>query len=196
MGKQNRDINSSEIMSEYLFKIVVIGDPGVGKTQMRYRFTQNVYNDNSKTTIGVDFATKLLVQNNGEMVKAQIWDTSGSERFRAITTQYYRGAVAALVVFDITRYLTFHNLDHWLDRIKEHVDNKNQVMIGIVGNKIDQEEHREVGRHEAERYAQQNNCTYFETSAKDSTGINDAFESGFFSLIKNCSVIGVRKMTH
>jgi len=105
-------------MSEYLFKIVVIGDPGVGKTQMRYRFTQNVYNDNSKTTIGVDFATKLLVQNNGEMVKgefslkfyslklrnsAQIWDTSGSERFRAITTQYYRGAVAALVVFDITR---------------------------------------------------------------------------------------------
>ena len=105
-------------MSEYLFKIVVIGDPGVGKTQMRYRFTQNVYNDNSKTTIGVDFATKLLVQKNGEMVKgelllnfyaletrnsAQIWDTSGSERFRAITTQYYRGAVAALVVFDITR---------------------------------------------------------------------------------------------
>ena len=101
---------------EYLFKIVIIGDSAVGKSNLLTRYARNEFNPNSKATIGVEFQTQSMVID-GKEVKAQIWDTAGQERFRAVTSAYYRGAVGALVVYDITRSSTFENVGRWLDEL-------------------------------------------------------------------------------
>ena len=99
---------------DYLFKIVLIGDSGVGKSNLLSRFTKNEFNLESKATIGVEFATKAITLENGQHVKAQIWDTAGQERYRAITSTYYRGALGALLVYDITRSKSFESVERWL----------------------------------------------------------------------------------
>lgn len=99
---------------DYLFKIVLIGDSGVGKSNLLSRFTKNEFNLESKATIGVEFAAKSISLDNGQLVKAQIWDTAGQERYRAITNTYYRGAVGALLVYDITKSKTFESVERWL----------------------------------------------------------------------------------
>ena len=101
---------------EYLFKIVLIGDSAVGKSNLLSRFARNEFDHNSKATIGVEFQTQV-VDINGKEVKAQIWDTAGQERFRAVTSAYYRGAVGALVVYDISRRTTFESVKRWLDEL-------------------------------------------------------------------------------
>ncbi|CAJ1353595.1 unnamed protein product [Effrenium voratum] len=98
---------------DYLFKVVLIGDSGVGKSNLLSRFTRDEFNLESKSTIGVEFATKSIT-TNGKVIKAQIWDTAGQERYRAITSAYYRGAVGALLVYDISKRVTFENLERWL----------------------------------------------------------------------------------
>lgn len=101
---------------DYLFKIVMIGDSAVGKSNLLARFARNEFYPNSKSTIGVEFQTqKILI--DGKEVKAQIWDTAGQERFKAVTSAYYRGAVGALVVYDISRRQTFDNISRWLDEL-------------------------------------------------------------------------------
>ena len=102
---------------DYLFKVVVIGDSGVGKSNLLSRFTRNEFNLESKSTIGVEFATKSI-KTEGKTIKAQIWDTAGQERYRAITSAYYRGAVGALVVYDITKDVSFTNVSKWLAELK------------------------------------------------------------------------------
>jgi len=101
---------------EYLFKIVIIGDSAVGKSNLLTRYARNEFNPNSKATIGVEFQTQSMLID-GKEVKSQIWDTAGQERFRAVTSAYYRGAVGALVVYDITRSSTFENVGRWLDEL-------------------------------------------------------------------------------
>ncbi|RXH78906.1 hypothetical protein DVH24_006976 [Malus domestica] len=102
---------------EYLFKIVIIGDSAVGKSNLLSRYSRNEFNAHSKATIGVEFQTQSM-QIDGKEVKAQIWDTAGQERFRAVTSAYYRGAVGALIVYDITRKTTFESVGRWLDELK------------------------------------------------------------------------------
>ena len=102
---------------DYLFKVVVIGDSGVGKSNLLSRFTRNEFNLESKSTIGVEFATRT-VSMEGKTIKAQIWDTAGQERYRAITSAYYRGAVGALVVYEITKDVSFTNVSKWLAELK------------------------------------------------------------------------------
>lgn len=101
---------------EYLFKIVLIGDSAVGKSNLLSRFARNEFDSNSKATIGVEFQTQV-VEIDGKEVKAQVWDTAGQERFRAVTSAYYRGAVGALVVYDITRRSSFDSLKRWLEEL-------------------------------------------------------------------------------
>lgn len=101
---------------EYLFKIVVIGDSAVGKSNLLSRFARDEFDHNSKATIGVEFQTQVL-ELDGKEVKAQVWDTAGQERFRAVTSAYYRGAVGALVVYDITRKISFDSVNRWLDEL-------------------------------------------------------------------------------
>ncbi|KAM1454261.1 hypothetical protein ACFXTO_003785 [Malus domestica] len=101
---------------EYLFKVVLIGDSAVGKSNLLSRFARNEFDPNNKATIGVEFLTQEL-EIDGKMIKAQIWDTAGQERFRAVTSAYYRGAVGALIVYDISRKTTFESVKRWLDEL-------------------------------------------------------------------------------
>jgi len=106
---------------DYLFKVVLIGDSGVGKSNLLSRFTRNEFSLDSKSTIGVEFATKSIVAE-GKTIKAQIWDTAGQERYRAITSAYYRGAVGALLVYDISKHATFENVERWLKELRDHAE--------------------------------------------------------------------------
>ena len=117
-----------------LYKIVLIGDSGVGKTCMLSRFVKNSFPKNKPPTIGVEFATKTM-QVKGRAVKAQIWDTAGQERYKAITTAHYRRAVGALVVYDVTKYSTFTAVQKWIHDVKQQADP--DIVIMLVGNKLD-----------------------------------------------------------
>ncbi|KAH7573381.1 hypothetical protein JRO89_XS03G0134200 [Xanthoceras sorbifolium] len=112
--------SDDESGEEYLFKIVIIGDSAVGKSNLLSRYARNEFNPHSKATIGVEFQTQSM-EIDGKEVKAQIWDTAGQERFRAVTSAYYRGAVGALVVYDITRRTTFDSVGRWLDELKREL---------------------------------------------------------------------------
>eukprot|EP00300_Choanocystis_sp_HF-7_P005443 c14083_g1_i3.p1 GENE.c14083_g1_i3~~c14083_g1_i3.p1 ORF type:complete len:132 (-),score=22.58 c14083_g1_i3:402-797(-) len=119
---------SKEDEYDYLFKVVLIGDSGVGKSNLLSRFTRNEFTLESKSTIGVEFATRSI-QTEGKVIKSQIWDTAGQERYRAITSAYYRGAVGALLVYDISKHSSYENVERWL---KELRDNANQQIVVMV----------------------------------------------------------------
>lgn len=158
---------------DYLFKIVLIGDSGVGKSNLLSRFTRNEFNLESKSTIGVEFATKSI-QAEGKTIKAQIWDTAGQERYRAITSAYYRGAVGALLVYDITKHVSFENVERWLKELRDHADANTVIML--VGNKSDLRHLRAVSTEEAMAFAEKNNLAFIETSALEATGVDTAFQ--------------------
>ncbi|MEE6522709.1 hypothetical protein FKM82_021315 [Ascaphus truei] len=132
-------------------KVVLIGESGVGKTNLLSRFTRNEFNHDSRTTIGVEFSTRTLTVD-GHIVKAQIWDTAGLERYRAITSAYYRGAVGALLVYDITKHQTYDSVERWLKELYDHADAS--IVVMLVGNKCDlTDQAREVPAEEAKMYA-------------------------------------------
>ncbi|CAJ0827813.1 21202_t:CDS:2, partial [Entrophospora sp. SA101] len=136
---------------DYLFKVVLIGDSGVGKSNLLSRFTRNEFNLESKSTIGVEFATRSIQVDN-KTIKAQIWDTAGQERYRAITSAYYRGAVGALLVYDIAKHVTYENVTRWLKELRDHADNN--IVIMLVGNKSDLRHLRAVPTEEAKQFAE------------------------------------------
>ncbi|EYC40167.1 hypothetical protein Y032_0626g825 [Ancylostoma ceylanicum] len=157
---------------DYLFKVVLIGDSGVGKSNLLSRFARNSFNLESKTTIGVEFATKT-VEIDGKLIKAQIWDTAGQERYRAITSAYYRGAVGALLVYDISKQNTLDSCERWLRELREFSNESVSVML--VGNKLDLRHFRAIPTEVALKFAEKNHLAFIETSALDSTNVNEAF---------------------
>ncbi|XP_024363882.1 ras-related protein RABA5c [Physcomitrium patens] len=159
---------------DYLFKVVLIGDSAVGKSNLLSRYARNEFNLNSKATIGVEFQTQSM-EIDGKEIKAQIWDTAGQERFRAVTSAYYRGAVGALIVYDISRKGTFDNVGRWLDELRVHSDAS--VVVMLVGNKCDLDNIREVSQEEATLLAQNEKMSFIETSAMDATNVTNAFQS-------------------
>lgn len=159
---------------DYLFKVVLIGDSGVGKSNLLSRFTRNEFNLESKSTIGVEFATRSI-QVGGKVIKAQIWDTAGQERYRAITSAYYRGAVGALLVYDIAKHITYENVERWLKELRDHADAN--IVIMLVGNKSDLRHLRAVPTEEAKAFAERNELSFIETSALDSTNVEVAFRN-------------------
>ena len=159
---------------DYLFKIVLIGDSGVGKSNILSRFTKNEFNLESKTTIGVEFATKSIISDN-KIIKAQIWDTAGQERYRAITNAYYRGAVGALLVYDITKPFTFENVEKWLKELREHAEP--HIVVMLVGNKSDLKNLRAVKQEDASMFAEKNRIAFMETSALESSNVELAFQT-------------------
>lgn len=158
---------------DYLYKIVLVGDSGVGKSNLLTRFTKNEFNFKSTSTIGVEFATRTL-QIQSKRIKAQVWDTAGQERFRAITSAFYRGAVGALLVYDITKHESYMNVEKWLRELREHADSK--MVIMLVGNKSDLKHLRAVPEEEAKAFAEKNNLNFIEASALDSNNVEVAFE--------------------
>jgi len=157
---------------DYLFKVVVIGDSGVGKSNLLSRFTRNEFNLESKSTIGVEFATRS-VSIEGKTIKAQIWDTAGQERYRAITSAYYRGAVGALVVYDITKDVSFENVEKWLAELKENATA--DITMMLVGNKTDLANARCVSTEEGKTYASKNGVSFMEASALTASNVEAAF---------------------
>lgn len=157
---------------DYLFKVVLIGDSGVGKSNLLSRFTKNEFSLESKSTIGVEFATRSI-QVDDKVVKAQIWDTAGQERYRAITSAYYRGAVGALLVYDVTRNVTFENVGRWLKELREHTDAN--IVVMLVGNKADLRHLRAVSTEDSTAFAEQESIFFMETSALESMNVEDAF---------------------
>ncbi|KAJ6912313.1 ras-related protein RABA5a [Populus alba x Populus x berolinensis] len=159
---------------DYLFKIVLIGDSAVGKSNLLARFARNEFYPSSKSTIGVEFQTQKM-DINGKEIKAQIWDTAGQERFRAVTSAYYRGAVGALLVYDISRRQTFDSIGKWLNELHTHSD-MNVVTI-LVGNKSDLKDAREVSTAEGKTLAEAQGLFFMETSALDSSNVAAAFQT-------------------
>lgn len=160
-----------------MFKIVLVGDSGVGKSNLLSRFTQNVFCDDEKSTVGVEFATRIIQMDDGKYIKAQIWDTAGQERYRAITNAYYRNAMGAMMIYDCTKKISFQNVVRWLRELRDHASG--DIVIHLIGNKIDlvadNEKAREVTRDEATEFAQEKNLPLIETSAKANTNVEEAF---------------------
>ncbi|KAG4142528.1 hypothetical protein ERO13_D06G134900v2 [Gossypium hirsutum] len=156
----------------YLFKVVLIGDSGVGKSNLLSRFTKNEFSLESKSTIGVEFATRSITIED-KVVKAQIWDTAGQERYRAVTSAYYRGAVGALLVYDATRHVTFENIERWLKELRDHTDGS--IVIMLLGNKSDLRHLRAVLTEDAKAFAEKEKTYFMETSAPESLNIESAF---------------------
>lgn len=157
---------------DYVLKVVLIGDSAVGKSQLLARFARNEFTLESKATIGVEFQTKTLTIDH-KTVKAQIWDTAGQERYRAVTSAYYRGAVGAMLVYDITKRQTFDHLAKWLEELRGHAD-KN-IVIMLVGNKSDLGSLRAVPTEDAKEFAERENLFFMETSALEATNVESAF---------------------
>ncbi|KNC51544.1 Ras-like protein YPTC6, partial [Thecamonas trahens ATCC 50062] len=157
------------------YTVVLIGDSAVGKSNLLSRFTRDEFSLESKSTIGVEFATRSISTDDGKVLKAQIWDTAGQERYRAITSAYYRGAVGALLVYDISKYETFSNVERWLKELRDHAENHIEVML--VGNKSDLRHLRVVMTEDAEAFAQENGISFIETSALDASNVEEAFSS-------------------
>nr|GMC50792.1 ras-related protein RABA1f [Ipomoea batatas] len=156
---------------DWLFKVVLIGDSGVGKSNLRSRFTQNKFSLEPKKTVGVEFATHIVRVDDAK-VKAQIWDTTDQERYRAIVPAYYRGAVGALLVYDVTRHVTFENVESWLVELRDFTDN---IVVLLVGNKADLHHLRAVSTEDAKAFAEKEGTYFMETSALESLNVQNAF---------------------
>ncbi|VDO99663.1 unnamed protein product [Soboliphyme baturini] len=158
---------------DLLFKLLLIGDSGVGKTCILYRFSDDAFNTTFISTIGIDFKIKTI-ELNGKKIKLQIWDTAGQERFHTITTSYYRGAMGIMLVYDITNPRSFDNIAKWLRNIDE-VTCREDVEKMLLGNKCDMGDKRMVSKERGEQIAKEHCIKFLETSAKANVNIDKAF---------------------
>lgn len=139
---------SNQETYDYMFKVLLLGDAGVGKTSLMWRFSDDVFNQTYISTIGIDFKLRTI-DVEGKKVRLQVWDTAGQERFHAISVSYYRTAVGIMLVYDITRRRSFENIAKWLRNIDEHA--QEDVVKLLIGNKCDMQQPRDVKREELER---------------------------------------------
>nr|XP_043624203.1 ras-related protein RABA3-like [Erigeron canadensis] len=169
---RNSSYNGDVEKIDYVYKVVVIGDSAVGKTQMLSRFTRNEFCFDSKSTIGVEFQTRTLTIHS-KVIKAQIWDTAGQERYRAVTSAYYRGALGAMLVYDITKRQSFDHVARWVEELRAHADSS--IVIALIGNKADLEDKRAVPSEDAVEFAENQGLYFFETSALTGDNVEAAF---------------------
>lgn len=159
---------------DVLFKVVLLGNSGVGKSNLLLRFARGEFLQSSRPTIGVEFATTSITMADGKVAKIQIWDTAGQERYRAITSAYYRGAVGALIVYDIADQTSFDAVERWLNEIRSHASH--DIVLMLIGNKIDLEEEREVSTEDGMRLAERYGLRFTETSALSGQHVVQAFQ--------------------
>jgi len=156
----------------YLFKYIIIGDTGAGKSCLLLQFTDKRFQPVHDLTIGVEFGARMVTIDNRQ-IKLQIWDTAGQESFRSITRSYYRGAAGALLVYDISRRETFAHLTRWLEEARQN-GNENMTIM-LIGNKCDLEHRRQVSPEEGKKFAEDHGLMFLETSAKTAHNVEDAF---------------------
>ena len=169
---------------EYLMKIIIVGDSGVGKTNLLERYIKNEFRESNRNTVGVDFMAKKMRINN-QSVKIQFWDTAGQEKYKSISSAYYKSTQGVILVYDVTSRKSFLNIGKWLQDIKEHTDN--DILYLLVGNKTDLVKDRQVTQEEAGKYAEENNLFFMEVSAKENQNqcVNMAFEILFKEILGN-----------
>ncbi|EMS64144.1 Ras-related protein RABC1 [Triticum urartu] len=172
---------------DYLFKLLLIGDSGVGKSSLLLRFTSDSFEDLSPT-IGVDFKVKM-VNIAGKKLKLAVWDTAGQERFRTLTSSYYRGAQGIIMVYDVTRRETFTNLsDIWAKEIDLYSTNQDCIKM-LVGNKVDKESERAVTKKEGIDFAREYGCLFLECSAKTKVNVEQCFEELVLKILDTPSLL-------
>ena len=162
-----------DIEYDYLYKLILVGDSYVGKTNILSKYIKNEFNQNTKSTVGVEFGTKIL-KIEDKIIKAQIWDTAGQERYKSITSTYYKGAKGAFIVYDITNRLTFESVDKWIQDLNLNSD-KNITLL-LIGNKKDLADKREVTTEEGEEKAKSFGLAFLETSALTGENIDKVFD--------------------
>ena len=175
---------SSQNMNGYdmIFKVVLIGDTSVGKTNMLSKYLSNEFDPDSKATVGVEFGTRnFQIENN--KIKVQIWDTAGQERYRSITNAYYKGAKGSLLVYDITNPKTFENVEKWLEDLKANGDENASVIL--IGNKNDLESERKITTEQGKEKAEFFKMAFMETSALNGNNIENAFNQLISDVYKN-----------
>lgn len=167
------DGNGSDAPYDIHIKLLMLGDSGVGKTSLVLRYCEDTFNPSLLSTLGIDFKTKMI-ELEELITKLQVWDTAGQEKFRAITTSYFKGSHAVMLVYDCTDRDTFHNIGKWTRQIKDHGDLNTNIIL--VGNKADDETARVVSTEEGQTIAEEFNIAFVEVSAKLNIGVNEAFE--------------------
>jgi len=175
---------------DLLFKLLLIGDSGVGKTCILFRFSDDAFNTTFISTIGIDFKIKTI-ELKGKKIKLQIWDTAGQERFHNITTSYYRGAMGIMLVYDITNAKSFDNIAKWLRNIDEHANEDVERMI--LGNKCDMEDKRVISFERGQAIAKEHGLRFLETSAKTNINVETAFIQLAESILDKSNIQEVNK---
>ena len=168
---------------EMMFKVVLVGDQFVGKTNIMSKYLKNEFHEDSKATVGVEFGSKQF-NIDGHNIKAQIWDTAGQERYKAITSAYYKGAKGAFVVYDITNNTSFESIEKWINDLKGAADK--DLTIIVVGNKCDLEEKRQVTKEKGEEKANKLEVAFMETSAFSGENLDKAFELMIKEVYRKC----------
>ena len=168
---------------EMMFKVVLVGDSFVGKTNIMSKYLKNEFHEDSKATVGVEFGSKQF-NIEGHSIEAQIWDTAGQERYKAITSAYYKGAKGAFVVYDITRKGSFDSIDKWISDLTAAADKK--ITIVVIGNKCDLEDQRQITKEQGEEKASKLEVAFMETSALSGENLDKAFEMMINEVYKKC----------
>jgi len=168
---------------EQLYKIIIVGDSGVGKSNILGRYINNIFKQDTKSTVGVEFASKKI-KANGVNIKLQIWDTAGQERYRSITSAYYRGSKGCFIVYDISSAQTFESVEKWYEEVLK--SGEKDISIILIGNKCDLENERKVTVEMGENKAKNLNCPFFETSALNNIHIEDVFQSIAENIYNRC----------
>jgi len=181
-------MSSKEPYYDYMFRYIIVGDMGVGKSCLLLQFTENKFKQQHELTIGVEFGGKIIDIDN-KKIKIQIWDTAGQEAFQSITRSYYKGAIGALLVYDITRKESFSHIVKWLEVVKSYSGKK--ICIILIGNKIDLEKKRKVTREDGESFAKKNGILFLETSAKTAECVADAFITSAQAILERIKLTGI-----
>ena len=174
----NPNVEDGEM--DFLLKFVMVGDSGVGKTNLISRYTLDQFQENTKNTIGVDFASKDI-KIDSKQIKVQFWDTAGQEKYKAIASSYYKNALGAFIVYDITRRETFDKVNIWLDDLRKHSDSEIEIML--LGNKNDLGTNRQVSVEDGRKYSKSKGIYFMEISAKDNE--EECVHVAFNKLIEN-----------
>ena len=161
-------------MAEKKYKHCMLGEMGVGKTCIVLKYVDNVFDPNTSPTLGVNFLTKT-VKTQGKTIEFNIWDTAGSERFRSMVSMYYRGVTSCMIVYDITNRESFEDVEGWYQQVKAEADNPN-VVVAIVGTKIDLADKRQVSTEEGQAIATKLGCIFGEVTAATGDSIDKIFE--------------------
>ena len=187
----------------YSVKYIIVGDSSVGKSNILLRFSRNVFDPGHQATLGIEFANKHILYNNIDYL-VQVWDTAGQENFRSVTRAYYKASAVAMVVYDITNEESFKNIQSWIKDCKDLAPKTVQMVL--IGNKSDLEESRVITKERGEELARENRMMFFETSALNGNGVEEAFQksielvdqkirSGFYDLT-NSSNQGIKKLSN